>query len=65
MAAVTALFRQRSPNELGISITYRLDGSVFNLSRLQARTKTSTDQVTELQYADDINYICENYVTIS
>ena len=53
MAAVTTLFRQRSPNEQGISLTYRLDGSVFNLSRLQARTKTSRDQVVELQYADD------------
>ena len=41
MVAVTILFRQRSPNELEISITYRLDGSVFNLSRLQAQTKTT------------------------
>ena len=53
MAAVTTLSRQRSPNEKGISLTYRLDGSVFNLSRLQARTKTSRDQVVELQYADE------------
>ena len=53
MAAVTTLFRQRSPIEQGIGLTYRLDGSVFNLTRLQARTKTSRDHVVELQYADD------------
>ena len=34
-------------------MTYRLDGSVFNLDRLKARTKVSRDLITELQYADD------------
>ena len=32
MATVTNLFRQRSPIEQGISLTYGMDGSVFNLS---------------------------------
>ena len=39
--------------EDGIQLEYRLDGSLFNTRRLQARTKTSIRQVTELQYADD------------
>jgi len=37
----------------GIPFKYRLDGSIFNLWRLQAQTKVSTDTVYELQYADD------------
>ena len=53
VAAATMLFRQRSSPELGIGLTYRLDGSVFNLRRLQCPTKTSEDLITELQYADD------------
>ena len=53
LAAATQLFREAFPVERGIGITYRLDGSVFNLSRLKSRTKICTDSVTELQYADD------------
>ena len=36
-----------------ISVVYRTDGKVFNLRRLQARTKVSTTSVVELQFADD------------
>ena len=32
---------------------YRLQGSLFNLRRLKARTRTETSQVCDLQYADD------------
>ena len=53
LAAATQLFRESFPIERGVGITYRLDGSVFNLTRLKARTKVSTDSITELQYADD------------
>lgn len=53
LAAATILFRERHRDGLGVSLTYRLDGSLFNLRRLQAPTKTSQDQMLELQYADD------------
>lgn len=39
--------------DAGITIQYRLDGSLFNIRRLQARTKIVTTQLLELQYADD------------
>ena len=38
---------------LGIQLNYRLDGSIFNLRRLKAKSKVSELTVTELQYADD------------
>lgn len=53
LAAVTMLFRQRFPAGHGVELNYRLDGSLFNLRRLQARTKVSRVEVCELQYADD------------
>ena len=34
-------------------LRYRCDGSLFNLARFKARTKTSNLRITELQYADD------------
>ena len=34
-------------------IEYRLDGGLFNLRRLQAKTKTSSAMLSALQYADD------------
>ncbi|XP_072041153.1 uncharacterized protein [Amphiura filiformis] len=37
----------------GIYIRYRTDGSLFNLRRLQARTKTMDLLVRELLFADD------------
>ena len=53
LAAASHLFRESFPVERGVGLTYRLDGSVFNLTRLKARTKVSKDSLTELQYADD------------
>ena len=53
LATPTRLFRESFPIEQGIGISYRLDGSVFNLGRLKARTKVARDYITELQYADD------------
>ncbi|XP_056440769.1 B-cell receptor CD22-like [Gadus chalcogrammus] len=40
-------------HEDGVRVEYRLDGSLFNIRRLQAHTKTKTRQICELQYADD------------
>ena len=37
----------------GIQIKYRTDGNVFNLRRLQAKTKVAYDTVCELLFADD------------
>jgi len=39
--------------DAGIPIRFRTDGSVFNLRRLQARTKTFAAVVRYLLYADD------------
>ena len=53
LAAAHILFNQRITSEVGITITYRLDGNLFNLQRLKARTKVSYKRICELQYADD------------
>ena len=53
LVAVTLIFRSKISEADGIPINYRLDGSLFNLRRLQAKTKSSHDIVFELQYADD------------
>ena len=53
ITAITILaHRELQPND-GIVIEHRLDGSLFNLRRLQAHTKTSLQPIHELQYADD------------
>ena len=36
-----------------VEIEYRLDGGLFDLRRLQAKTKTSSAVISALQYADD------------
>ena len=36
-----------------VGIEYRLDGGIFNLRRLQAKTKTSSAMISALQCADD------------
>ena len=55
IAAVLHLIQDKLPP--GISINYRTDGGIFNLSRLKARTKVNVNSVVELQYADD-NVVC-------
>lgn len=50
---VTILSRGALGRDDGIRIRYRFDGSVFNTSRLKAKTKTHIATVFELQYADD------------
>ena len=38
----------------GISIRYRFDGTLFNLRRLQAKSKVQTEVVDEFLFADDM-----------
>ena len=52
-SAITRLFHQGMGHEDGVQVEYRLDGSLFNIRRLQAHTKTKLCQICELQYADD------------
>ena len=37
----------------GMYVRFRTDGSLFNLRRLLARTKTIEELITELQFAND------------
>ena len=64
LAAATSLFRQRFRSGGGIGLTYRMDGGLFNLRRLQARTKVSTEEICELQYADDCVLVAHSPMAI-
>jgi len=50
---MTLAFRHNISAAGGVRIKYRLDGSWFNIRRLQAVTKVTTDTIFDLQYADD------------
>lgn len=39
--------------DIGIGIRWRFDGSVFNLRRLQAKTKVQSDTINDFLFADD------------
>ena len=42
-------------SDTGFPIRHRFVGNIFNLRRLQAKTKVPTDVLDELLYADDMN----------
>ena len=42
-------------SDTGFPVRYRFDGNVFNLRRLDAKTKVQTDVLDELLYADDMD----------
>ena len=41
--------------DTGFPFWYRFDGNVFNLRRLEAKTKLQTDVLDELLYANDMD----------
>ena len=53
MVAITLAFQHGVTMEDAVGINYRLDGNLFNVRRLQAKTKTNYEHVFELQHADD------------
>ena len=50
-AMLTAAFKD---DDNGIAIRYRFDGTLFNLRRLQAKSKVQTEVLDEFLFADDI-----------
>ena len=50
---LAAMLYELPANSPSIELRYRFDGSLFNLARSKARTKTSYLRITELQHADD------------
>ena len=50
---LAAMLNEIPPETPSIDVRYRMDGGLFNLSRLRAKTRTLTTTVHELQYADD------------
>ena len=48
---LTDAFQER---DAGFPIRYRFDGKLFNLRRLQAKSKVQTDVLDKLLYADDL-----------
>ena len=56
MAAITLTASKNLDYRHGVSIRYRLDGSLFNLQRLKTHSKTNVTTIQDLQYADDAGY---------
>ena len=50
-AMLTGVFQD---GDNGIPIRYRFDGKLFNLKRLQAKSKVQTEVLDEFFFADDI-----------
>lgn len=48
-------------NSTGISIIYQFDGGLFNLRRLQAKTKVQEVTVPELLFADDCALVSSSH----
>ena len=46
--------------ELGVQISYRTDGGIFNLRRLNAKTKVTKALVRDLLYADDFGIVAHS-----
>ena len=53
LVAITLVFNRDLQSSDCVEIEYRLDGGLFNLRCLQAKTKTSSAMISALQCADD------------
>ena len=53
LVAITLVSHHDLQSSYCDGIEYRLDGGLFNLRRLKAKTKTSTAMISALLYADD------------
>jgi hypothetical protein len=53
LVPVTLLSRGKLLPDDCVGVRYRLDGGIFNTRRLKEVSKTRTQSVYELQYADD------------
>ena len=56
LVAITLVSHRDLQSSDCVGIEYRLDGGLFNLRRLQAKTKTSSAMISALQYADDATF---------
>lgn len=61
LAAVSTITKQQINPDNGVQLSYRLDGNLFNLRRLQAKTKITEEAIYELQYADDTALISSSH----
>ncbi|XP_076056377.1 uncharacterized protein LOC143034330 [Oratosquilla oratoria] len=57
VAAVMTTAKQNICPADGVHISYRLDGSLFNLHRLQSKTVVTAETIHELQYADGTAFV--------
>ena len=64
LVCVTTLLRRTVQERSGITIDFRLDGSLFNIRRFQARTKISVEHILDLQYADDCALVANSPVAL-
>lgn len=60
LICVTTLLHQSLQERSGINVDFRVDGSLFNIRRFQARTRVSLAHVLELQYADDFALVADS-----
>ena len=58
LVAITLVSHRDLQSSDFVGIEYRLDVGLFNLRRLQAKTKTSSAMISALQYADDAAIPC-------
>ena len=55
MMSAVMLMNAFQDSDIGFPVRYCFDGNIFNLRRLQAKTKVQTDVLDELLYADDMD----------